>query len=311
MIDSSGSAEWSASYAQYYLRAAQQSARTQGLYYLVLQRVSRGELSPTTMRDALSAFSEQRGRSYGDRLNELSARFLAGLVQIATGATQPPPAYDALDPYSWFRRLTEYAAEQHRHSLQWYQRGLDSLTAGTEQSPTTIVDEYNRRTSEQVRALGRLYFDVLGGLTDISTTAEEEYLRSVLAGVAADEPPSSVVQLAAPPGASATAEIALENTRADPAAIRCMVSDVRRADGVGPAFAPKIVVDPDALMLDPNQERSVRLSLMLDPTVYEPGADYVGAVYVLRHGEPQLDLPMRIRALASAPGAAVDRGTTS
>src|SRR5215510_2695647 len=118
MIDSSGPAEWSASYAQYYLRAAQQSARTYGLYHLVLQRVSRGELSTATMRDALAAFAEQRGGSYSERLNHLSARFLAGLVQIATGATQPPPPFDAGDPYLWFRRLTEYAADQHRHTVQ-------------------------------------------------------------------------------------------------------------------------------------------------------------------------------------------------
>src|SRR5262245_55550873 len=135
MIDSSGPAEWSDSFAQYYLRAAQQSARTYGLYHLLLQRVSRVELATTTMRDALSVVAEQRGVRYGARLNALSARFLAGLAQIATGATQPPPPFEAGDPYLWSRRLTEYAAEQHRHTVQSYQREFDAITAGTERSP--------------------------------------------------------------------------------------------------------------------------------------------------------------------------------
>jgi hypothetical protein len=51
-------------------------------------------------------------------------------------------------------------------------------------------------------------------------------------------------------------------------------------------------------MLDPEQEGSVRLSLTLDAAIYTAGADYVGAVQVLRHGEPRLDLPLRIRAAA-------------
>jgi len=47
----------------------------------------------------------------------------------------------------------------------------------------------------------------------------------------------------------------------------------------------------------------VRLSLTLDAATYEPDADYIGAVHVIRHGEPQLDVPMRIRATAPAANA--------
>lgn len=302
MIDASGSMEWSAAYAQYLLRAAQQSTRSHGLYYLVLQRVSRGELSPTMLRDALSAFTDRRGQLYGGKLAELNARFFAGLVQIAGGASEPPPPYNATDPYSWFTQLTEYAARAHQQTVQAYQSRLDAVASGSAPpSSSTFVDDQARRTNEQVRALGRLYFDLLGGLAEIGSAVEAEYLQDVLGNGAETDRQTSAIELTAPSGGSASAVVALENTRSDRAVIRCMVSDVRRADGIGPAFEPAVTVDPDGLMLDPSQEGSVRLSVVLDTAVYEPGADYIGAVHIIRHGEPRLDVPLRIRASPTEP----------
>jgi hypothetical protein len=300
MIEPSGSTDWSAAYAHYLLRAAQQTARTQSLSYLVLQRVSRGELSPATLRDALTAFAERRGGDYGTRVANASARFFSGLVQIAVGArTPPPPPYDPADPYGWYQRLTAYAADLQQRSLDAYREQLERAARGD--GSASVAEEYTRRAHEQVEALGRLYFELLETIGAIGAAGEEEFLRTVLANAAADRD-APVVELTAPLGASASAVVSLENTRTDPAVIRCLVTDVRRADGIGPSFVPEIVVDPDGLMLDPEQEGSVRLSLTLDAAIYTAGADYVGAVQVLRHGEPRLDLPLRIRA--AAPPAA-------
>lgn len=296
MIEPSGSTDWSAAYAHYLLRAAQQTARTQSLSYLVLQRVSRGELSPATLRDALTAFAERRGGDYGTRVANASARFFSGLVQIAVGArTPPPPPYDPADPYGWYQRLTAYAADLQQRSLNAYREQLERAARGD--GSASVAEEYTRRAHEQVEALGRLYFELLETIGAIGAAGEEEFLRTVLANAPADRD-APVVELTAPLGASASAVVSLENTRTDPAVIRCLVTDVRRADGIGPSFVPEIVVDPDGLMLDPEQEGSVRLSLTLDAAIYTAGADYVGAVQVLRHGEPRLDLPLRIRAAA-------------
>jgi hypothetical protein len=267
MIDPSGPAEWSALYAQYLLRAAQQTARTHGLYYLVLQRVSRGELSPVTLRDALAAFGEQRGREYSERLTQLSGQFFAGLADL------------------------------HRRAVQSYQADLEGVAngGGAANRSTTIAEEYTRRANEQMRAVGRLYFDLIGGLTEMGTSVEEDYLRSVLSGRSAHADAPAVIRLAGSSGTSASATVSLENTRAERAVIRCMATDVRRADGVGPAFTPAITFDPDGLMLDPEQEGDVRLLLTLDAT-YEPGVDYVGTIHIIRHGEPAFDLPLHIRS---------------
>ena len=301
MIEPSGSMDWSAAYAHYLLRAAQQTARTQSLYYLVLQRVSRGELSPATLRDALTAFGERRGGDYGTRIADASARFLSGLMQIAVGVRTPAaPPYDSADPYGWYQRLTAYAADLQQRGVDAYQEQLDRAARG--EGSASVAEEYTRRAHEQVQALGRLYFEWLEAIGGIGAAGEEEYLRTVLA----NGPPyrdAPVVDLTAPLGTSALAVVSLENTGTDRAVIRCMVTDVRRADGIGPSFLPKIVVDPDGLMLNPEQEGHVRLTLTLDADVYAPGADYVGAIQVLRHGEPPLDLPLRIHATARAEDA--------
>ena len=294
MNEPRGSTDWSAAYAHYLLRAAQQTARTQSLYYLVLQRVSRGELSPATLRDAMTTFAERRGGDYGIRVADASARFFSGLVQLAAGASTPPPPYDPADPYGWYQRLASYTADVQRRSVEAYREQLER--AAREGSSATVADEYTRRAGEQVSALGRLYFELLERVVEIGAAGEEEYLGTVLAGATAADTGPPVVELTAPLGTSASAVVSLENTRGDRAVIRCTVSEVRRADGVGPSFLPNVVVDPDGLMLDPEQEGTVRLSLTLDPDVYAPAADYVGAVQVLRHGEPRLDLPLRIRA---------------
>jgi hypothetical protein len=41
--------------------------------------------------------------------------------------------------------------------------------------------------------------------------------------------------------------------------------------------------------------------MRLDTAIYEPGADYIGAVHIIRHGEPRLDVPLRIRASHTEP----------
>jgi hypothetical protein len=80
--------------------------------------------------------------------------------------------------------------------------------------------------------------------------------------------------------------------------VRCRVTDVRRADGVGPSFVPKVAVAPGILRLAGDEARDVRLSLRLEKEAFDPGASYLGAVRLARRGEPPVDVPLRIQAVA-------------
>ena len=117
----------------------------------------------------------------------------------------------------------------------------------------------------------------------------------------------AVLNLIAPVGGIASASLSLTNTQDQPAIIRGSVTDIRRADGVGPAFAPKIIIAPDALELRPGAEASMILSLQLDAGDYAPEVLYVGAVHITRQGEPRVEVPLRVRATPAAPAAAPAR----
>ncbi len=304
MVQTEGSADWSASYAHYVMRSAQRSVRALDLYSSVLRRVAQGELSPATVRDLLSALSESRGAAYSARLTELSACFFAGLVQVAGHASHPPPAFDAADPMAWLRRLVEYANEVNHRAVRDYQAEVERAAAGRADAPETqgaFSNFYAARATEQIRDLGRLYFDMLQGATDLGADFQEELLRAVLAAPHPSVADAPVLHLAGPSGERAALSLTIENTRDEPAAIRCQVTDVRRADGVGPAFVPAIQIDPGDLVLGPNEETTLVVSLVLDRETYQPDVVYVAGLRISREGEPRLEIPLRITATTAEP----------
>jgi hypothetical protein len=156
-------------------------------------------------------------------------------------------------------------------------------------------------SDERVMEFGHLYFRLLGGIFEISSKLEEESLRAQLAASGSLRPTQSVIHLRGDTDKTASVELSLENTQGERTTVACFASDVRRADGIGPAFAPKFLFHPETLALDPVQEASVRISLTLDRDLYEPGAIYVGVVNVTREGECALQIPVQINSNAVEP----------
>ena len=72
-------------------------------------------------------------------------------------------------------------------------------------------------------------------------------------------------------------------------------------DGVGQAFAPKVMIAPEVLELAPGDAATIRLSLPLEPDRFEVDVPYVGFLYVMDEGERRVDLQLRIVATAPAP----------
>jgi hypothetical protein len=108
------------------------------------------------------------------------------------------------------------------------------------------------------------------------------------------------LDLVAPLGATTSASLSLTNTRTEPSVIRCEVTDVRRSDGIGAAFAPQVTIAPDHIQLGPGEETSLTMSLLLADGQFEPGPLYVGELHVTGHGTERLEVPLRIRATAAA-----------
>ena len=310
--------KWSAWYAQYVARVGEQSQRTGNLYNEVSNAVARGELAPTAMQDMLGAFYQARGSAYSERLAELTMRFFSRLVETAAAyskemteavmpgvpAAPPLPKLDPSNTNAWFRQITDYSHSLSTHIATSYKAFLDRVAAGQIQTDSLkrVASEYlERRFPEYLQQLGRLYFDLLSDLNDLRAAGEQDFLSGTLATGRSNAAVALALNLTGPAGSVASATLSIANTRAQPATIRYRFTDVRRADGIGPSLAPRFSVTPAQLDLAPSEEASLTLALALDEADYEPNALYVGALHITGHGEPRLEVPLRIMLVPSAP----------
>jgi hypothetical protein len=218
---------------------------------------------------------------------------------VSRGRLSPATLQDSLARFTRAR-----GGEYTRTLTELNARFFDGLVQLSVERVDRPADSTAESVVEHLGRITRLYFDLLNGLTDVRTSYEEQYLREVLA--TANQPGQSTpleINLIAEVGETTSSSFSVANDSQTRAIIRCTTTDVRRADGVGPAFSPAIAIAPDELVLDPGQEASVRLGLLLDASVYEPDALYVGDLHISRTGEPRLDVPLRVTALQIAPAA--------
>lgn len=223
-------------------------------------------------------------------------------------AAPPLPQLDPSDANAWFRQLTDYSHSLSAHIATSYKAFLDRVAAGQVASDSLkdVASEYlERRFPEYLRQLGSLYFDLLSDLNDLRADGEQDFLSGTLETARRPDASAALaLNLTGPSGGTASATLSIANTREQPTLIRCQFTHVRRVDGIGPAFSPKISVTPDQLELRPSEEASLTLALRLDEADYTPDMLYVGELHITGHGEPRLEIPLRIIATpgALAPG---------
>jgi hypothetical protein len=293
-------AEPSTAYAHYVLRAAAYSVRTLHLYEQLIGCVARRQLAPAALRESLTDFLQERGGDPSLGAEELMARFFAGLATMTflpADAADPPPDFDPADVLGSFQRVAEHAATRNEQALQAYQSTLAQFAAG-EMTAGQFRRAVGPSYGSEIGRVARLWFDLLADLEGLRARFAEEYLLGALRNANPIGFDAEVIDLAAPIGTTTSTVLSLENLRDERTVVHCAVSDVRRADGIGPAFMPDIAVTPAELLLDRRRAAGIRLSLRLDETVYEAGAPYIGALQISRDGEPPLDVPLRITATA-------------
>ncbi len=314
------SADWSKAYLEHLTRSTAQSARMLKLYQQVLESVSHGHLAPTVFQDYYLRFTQTHWPEYARQLTQLNARFLGELIQIGTiyspeqtesdpvSAEEPdmrPPEFDAADGAMWFQQLAEYAGQLNAKALRAYRAQLDRVAAG-ETTPSEIQGATSKflrqRLPGYLQHVGQLYFDLVSGLNDVRAEYEAEYFLGMLATAnRQDESQPLVLNLSAPLGETTVAALEVENPTEKRTTIRCSVTDVRRADGVGPAFAPTITITPEALDLAPGEQGSVRISLRLDETDYDAGALYSGILFITGQAELPVEVLLRITGTPPLP----------
>jgi len=316
--------EWTLQYQQYLAQAAKNAAAIRDLYREVIDRIADGELSPRALDEALPPFMQGNGAALANDLADISVRYLARLIdtgsefayelveRLLPGAVVRPdvplPRLDATDWSAAIGRLAEYA---NRHSIAQFEmmQSVMQRVAAGDLTPAELqagsAEFTNDRAAVGVLESVQFYFDLLRGLDEVSSDFALRYLRSVLGD---DRHDAFGLSLRGAIGGVVVVRLAVTNTQIADATVRCVLTDLRRADGVGPAFVPDATITPERFVLEPGQERVVTLSMLLTREQFEPDRLYVGTLHVMAPAETLMSAPVEVQPFASPTGTpALDR----
>jgi hypothetical protein len=300
--------ESSTAHALYLLRAATHASRTLQLMEQVVGCVARRQLTPELLRESLIAFIREHGASSTQQTNAAVARFFAGLATSTFLPAERDASPPELDRDELDRSLQPFASRAlavNVRALDTFVSRLSAVASG-EVTPDAFRrsarKDYSRHLSTSLGRAATHWFQLLGDLGQAQAGASEQYLLGVLRQASPVGFDTDVVELTGAVDTTISTTVSLENTLPEPLVLHCAVSDLRRADGIGPAFPSRLVVSPAEIVLERDRSQDVRLSLWLDGAVYEPDASYVGALHVSREGAARVDVPLRVTPMAvSAP----------
>ena len=265
-------------FAQYLLRSAVASTHALHLYEQVIGCVGRRQISPDTLQSSLMQFATERAATAQTNVAAAAARFIDAIGSLNV-------THD-----TFFADLAAVAAgeKQPRDIRRSHAKQLNTSLAATMTGGATA------------------WFELLGALDEQRGRFAEAYLLDVLRRANPIGFHGDVVELSGPVDSHVTTSLTFDNTLTERALIQCRAGNIRRADGIGPAFIPDLVFTPEAVIVEGASDAELSLTLWLDGAVYAPQSAYVGSLHITRDAAPQLDIPLRITPTApTAPTLSV------
>lgn len=321
--------EWTERYRRYVEQSMLRAGRAQALNREVLKRLTTGELAAWTLDTQLTLFVATHAAAYSQRVAELTADFLAGMVRVGSiysheliqrilpdAIHEPDPAsvprFDPADSSDWLTDLIRFAGDENTRALSHLRLVMDRVASG-DLTPSEIEDVSAQFQSERVwgstTRMVELFFDLLAGLEELHSSFNDEYLHQVLGMDPPGPGPRSArradaIRLEVALGEPATLRLAVANTEAEAIKVRCQLAGVRRADGVGPAFDPAVTTEPGYLELEPGAEAAVALTVHTDADHFQAGTRYESVFRVANDSRRLLELPLDLEITAAHPAAA-------
>ena len=322
---SESAAEWAVRYSRYVQESAARAARAAELNSQLLKRIASGDLAPATLERQYAAFLATRSTAYADDVAQTGLRFLTGLVQAGTTYThelveriapgefdrdpqRPPRVAPTVHPGDWsaaFQELTDFAMAENTAVAALLRALMDKVASGA-LSPDAMhsasAEFHGEQVPQTIDELVTLFFDLMTRLDQAQADFSSGYLQSVLDLAGETEPGEATLELVGASGGTVSARLAVANNEAEPVGLRVVMTDVRRTDGVGPAFEPALTIRPRRFTLAAGAEEVVTVSVHLAADTFEAGGpDYVGTLHVLSPGRTVLAVTVVIRASVAVP----------
>lgn len=297
--------EWTRRFADLTADAGRAYGRSLRRYNELLTRVASGELGAEHVQAELRAYLQDQSTAATRELVESSVGLLAGLLYVEAKHREamldgllppdspipPPPSPHSVDVTNWFQALSAYAAEQSARGIARHQRLVDRIGAG-------------ELSAAEVQARGRQYLEsqaprfiddvvqlgmTFAGRMQQSSTTIAEGLYDRLLGPdlepAAPREAPLVVDLRGTTGETVIAEIVVENTRGETAAVACHLSEFISRER---AVAPVGDVAPSRFTLAPGEARDVVVTVPLDRASFAPNVDYFGMLRIAGAGANEM-----------------------
>jgi hypothetical protein len=303
-------AEWATKFARYLQRSAERLGENAELSKELTKRIAYGDVPPVIVESQLAAFLATNAESYAAEVADLTMNVLTRLIGLSSDcvcalaqgiapdssapARPTPPRFDPTDPVDWFGRLNEYAAAETSVAKAILHSAIDAVGREPAESPST------EPFSIAAAKTADTFLELLMRLEDINTDYGRRYLTSVLGLTRDSEKAEATLAAVAPLGQTATMRFAITNNSDADATVRCLLTDLRRSDGVGPAFEPDATLTPNNFRLPVGAEEFIQLSVRLAESDFEDGPVYTGGVRVLGVGDAVVEIPLNLRASISA-----------
>jgi hypothetical protein len=320
---------WATRYAEYLHASATRATRTTELNRTVVRLVAEGTLSPADVDAHHAGHLLRHGEAYRDAVAAEVTDFLTGLVASGTtyaaelveavapgaaGSREPaaPPAFDADDWSTWFERLTAYATAENAAVAAMLREVMERVARG-EIAPQAVQDVTTAFAGdampETVEEVVRGFYDLLSGLDRTYSDFVAGYLTSVveLAATTPRQQATGGLDLAGAPEEVVSGQVAVRNDGATDVPVRVVVTDVRRADGIGPAFPAEVGLTPERCTVPAGGEELVTVRVRLTAPL-EPGPEHVGTLHVLGPRRTLLQVPLTLRVRVPAPPEDADGG---
>jgi hypothetical protein len=300
--------EWATKFAGFLQRSAERIGETAELSKELTRRIACGDLPPAIVESQQAAFLAINAESYAAELADLTMNFLTRLVGlrsdyvcalvqgIAAGAPAParptPPRFDPTDPVEWFERLNQYATAETSVAEAIVRSAVRGECAPDDNVSSEPLSMAAAKTVDT-------FLELLTRLEDMNSDYGRRYLTTVLGLTRDCEKTGATLQAVAALGQTATARFAIANNSDADATVRCALTDLRRSDGVGPAFEPDATLTPNNFRLPVGAEEVIQLSVRLAECDFEDGPLYTGGVRVLGIGDAVVEIPLNVRASIS------------